>query len=105
MSTKPAAEQSDQDLPPPVVVSLSEGEFVTYYGPNNEWRLFRAKDGIIIGYRSKKNKEDKTVDVVRLVTTTKNPDEFGKFVEKHTKRMRRYNPYKDPNQLRLGDEP
>lgn len=79
-----------------------EGEFVTYYGKDNEWRLYRRSDGFIVGYRSKRNDTDDPVSIERVVTCTKDPDRFCDFVERRREQRRKYyNPYKDPNQTRI----
>lgn len=88
-----------------------EGEFVTYYGKANEWRLYRLSDGTIVGYKSQRklvkkgdsvdDDEYENVNIERLVTNTTDADKFGDFVDKHTPKPKRYNPYKDAAQTRI----
>ena len=81
-----------------------EGEFVTYFGKDHEWKLYRAKDGTIIGYRSKHNKVGDDIDIERLVTNSQNPDDFHKFLERHVPKVKRYSA-KDAGQLSITAEP
>lgn len=80
---------------------LDEGEFITYYGKLNEWRLYRATDGTVIGYKSKFDKDGEKIGVERIVTTTTDPEKFGEYVDKHEPKAKRYNPYKDEAQQRI----
>ena len=79
-----------------------DGEFVAYYGKENEWKLYRQSDGSIVGYRSMYDKHGDPTKVDRIVTNTSDYNEFYRFVDKYPEQKRtRYNPHKDPNQTRI----
>lgn len=92
-----------------------EGEFVGYWGHKNEWKVFRRSDGFLVGYKSSLklahvNKDgaetfDK-VNMMRVVTNTKEFNEFYKFVDKpeDKPKVKRYDPSADLNQMRIEVE-
>lgn len=83
-------------------LNAAEGEFVSYYGRTNEWKVYRVSDGTLVGYKSPRDERGEiTGTVVRVVTNARDIVEFSQYADKHEKKAPRYDPKKDPNQMRI----
>jgi len=72
-----------------------------YLGEYFGYHLYKNLDGFIEGYKEKGVFGSKKNDINRIVTNTKMISDFPKFIKKKEKKVVKYNPYDDPNQLKI----
>jgi hypothetical protein len=88
------------------VVSPTEQGNMVYLGKHFNYQLYRNSEGYIEGYKSINLIDTNSYcnaakSLIRIVTNTKEIDEFPKFINRITEKKAKYNPYKDPNQQKL----
>lgn len=73
----------------------------TYLGEYFGYHLYRNNDNFIEGYKEKGSFGSKKNNINRIVTNTTEISEFPNFIIKKEKPIKYYNPYDDPNQLKI----